>query len=206
MMPSCAEIVFFQTIFEANCCSSKKKRGFIKIQKRISWVVPLPRIPVTTRIITIFCRGSRTKPSFATGILGGVVQPNVYPFHRESFRKNSTFASNFLLSSLATWRHRSACCFTRWLMEQKQVVDGFFFFEMGWFHHFQKHSENDFVQKLAVSGNAGWSIGRNLPASSWQLLGKRAISSFQMIFPSDMEILHHIPVNGFHLSGKHVMW
>ena len=65
--------------------------------------------------LLFFAGDPETKPSFAT-----------VSFHRESFRKNSTFASNFLLSSLATWRHRSACCFTRWRMEQKQVVDGFF--------------------------------------------------------------------------------
>ena len=57
----------------------KKKQGSPKPRcsrqkKPISWVVPLPRLPVTTRInYYIFSSGSRTKPSFATGILGGVV-------------------------------------------------------------------------------------------------------------------------------------
>ena len=37
----------------------------------IPWVVPLPRMPVTTRIITFLGSGSQPKPSFATGILGG---------------------------------------------------------------------------------------------------------------------------------------
>ena len=36
----------------------------------ITWVVALPMIPVTTRIIT-FLVGDPYKPSFATGILGG---------------------------------------------------------------------------------------------------------------------------------------
>ena len=74
MMPSCAEIVFSKRSLKpiAILCFQKKETGVIKIQKRISWVVPLPRIPVTTRIIIFFKdRGSRTKPSFAW-----LVQPN----------------------------------------------------------------------------------------------------------------------------------
>ena len=45
----------------------------------ISWVVPLPRMPVTTRNIT-FLVGNPYKPSLATGILRGEKQPNLYHF------------------------------------------------------------------------------------------------------------------------------
>ena len=41
----------------------------------IHWVVPLPRMPVTTRKNCIFSRGSRTKPSFAT-VTGRRDNPN----------------------------------------------------------------------------------------------------------------------------------
>ena len=36
----------------------------------LSWVWPLPRMPVTTELWTIFSRESQPKPLFATGILG----------------------------------------------------------------------------------------------------------------------------------------
>ena len=44
--------------------------GSIIRYEDIIWAVPLPRMPVTTRI-SIFLLGDTYKPSFATGILGG---------------------------------------------------------------------------------------------------------------------------------------
>lgn len=69
----------------------------------ISWVVPLPRMSVTTRIIIFLMKGipeDPYKPSFGTGILGGRGQPKEYP-------SNSPFWHPTFYWEVADWMQKN---------------------------------------------------------------------------------------------------